>query len=171
MKRLMMVGAPLVLAVALTLSGALAVHAEAPDPKDAAVINSCLAGLAKTDSGPEKYEAACLLKVANPCTGKDPASASDRRQIECLDRERLVWDQIINDSYKSVMNAIEPDQAKKLREVQKAWIHSRDVTCEFFYDYFQGSMAYPMIASCNNRETARRALYLWTFAIDVSERK
>jgi uncharacterized protein YecT (DUF1311 family) len=124
----------------------------APDLKDAAVINSCLAGLAKTDSGPEKYEAACLLKVANPCMGKDPANASDGRQIECLDRERLVWDKIINDSYKSVMNAIEPDQAKKLREVQKAWIHSRDITCEFFYDYFQGSMAYPMIASCNNRE-------------------
>lgn len=82
-----------------------------------------------------------------------------------------VWDKIINDFCKSVMNAIEPDQAKKLREVQKTSIHSRDITYEFFYDYFQGSMAYPMIASCNNRETARRALYLWTFAIDVSERK
>jgi uncharacterized protein YecT (DUF1311 family) len=166
MKRLMMVGAPVVFVAALTLSGALAAHAEPPDPRDAAVIDQCLAGLAKTGSGPEKYEAACLLKVANPCMGKDPASASDGRQIECLDRERLVWDKIINDSYKSVMNAIEPDQAKKLREVQNAWIHSRDITCDF-----QGSMAYPMIASCNNRETARRALYLWTFAIDVSERK
>jgi hypothetical protein len=88
MKRLMMVGAPLALAAALALSGALAVHAEAPDPKDAAVINSCLARLAKTDFGPEKYEAACLLKVADPCMGDDPASASDRRQIECLDAGR-----------------------------------------------------------------------------------
>jgi uncharacterized protein YecT (DUF1311 family) len=171
MKRWTMVGAPLLLAAALTLSGALSARAEAADAKDAAIINSCLAELRKTDFGPEKYEAACLLKIADPCMGNDPASVSDGRQIECLDRERLVWDKIVNDSYKSVMNAIEPDQAKKLREVQKAWIHSRDVTCAFFYDYFQGSMAYPMIASCNNRETARRALYLWTFAIDVSERK
>jgi uncharacterized protein YecT (DUF1311 family) len=171
MKPLMMVGAPLILAAALVLSGVPSAHAETPDAKDVAVINSCLTGLKKTDSAPEKYEATCLLKVADPCMGADPASASDRRQIECLDRERLVWDKIINDSYKSVMKAVEPEQANKLREVQKVWIHSRDVTCEFFYDYFQGSMAYPMIASCNNRETARRALYLWTFAIDVSERK
>ena len=163
-----MVGGSLTFAVALMLSG---VPAETPDAKDVAVINSCLTGLKKTDSAPEKYEATCLLKVADPCMGADPASASDRRRIECLDRERLVWDKIINDSYKSVMKAVEPEQANKLREVQKVWIHSRDVTCEFFYDYFQGSMAYPMIASCNNRETARRALYLWTFAIDVSERK
>jgi uncharacterized protein YecT (DUF1311 family) len=171
MKPLMMVGASLIFAAALTLSGVLSAHAEAPDAKDVAVINSCLTELKKTDSAPEKYEAACLLKVADPCMGADPASASDGRQIKCLDRERLVWDKIINDSYKSLMKAIEPEQANKLREVQKVWTHSRDVTCEFFYDYFQGSMAYPMMASCNNRETARRALYLWTFAIDVSERK
>jgi uncharacterized protein YecT (DUF1311 family) len=116
----------LVAVVALALSGALSAHAEAPDAKDAAVINLCLAGLLKTDAGPEKYEAACLLKVADRCMGADPTSVSSGREIECLDRERLVWDQIINDSYKSVMAAIEPDQATKLREVQKAWIHSRD---------------------------------------------
>jgi uncharacterized protein YecT (DUF1311 family) len=40
------------------------------------------------------------------------------------------------------MNAIEPDQAKKLREVQRAWIPSRDIACEFFYDYFQESIIF-----------------------------
>src|ERR1700722_9916381 len=105
MKPLLMVGASLIFAAALTLCGVPSAHAEGPDAKDVAVINSCLAELKKTDFGLEKYEAGCLLKVANPCMGADPANASDGRQIECLDRERLVWDKIINDSCKSVMKA------------------------------------------------------------------
>jgi hypothetical protein len=31
-------------------------------------------------------------------------------------------------------------------------------------------MAYPMIAACNNRETARRAIYLRVFVDDLSHR-
>ena len=36
----------------------------------------------------------------------------------------------------------------------------------FIYDYFEGSMANPMIAACQNRETGRRALFLRGFADD-----
>jgi uncharacterized protein YecT (DUF1311 family) len=32
--------------------------------------------------------------------------------------------------------------------MQRAWIHVRDLTCTFWYDYFQGTMANLMIASC-----------------------
>ena len=45
-----------------------------------------------------------------------------------------------------------------MREMQRAWITSRDKSCGFIYDYFEGSMANPMIAACQNRETGRRAL-------------
>jgi uncharacterized protein YecT (DUF1311 family) len=69
------------------------------------------------------------------------------------------------------MDALEPEQTEKLRDMQRAWIHVRDLTCTFWYDYFQGTMANPMIASCQNREAARRAIYLQTFAIDVAQRK
>jgi uncharacterized protein YecT (DUF1311 family) len=44
--------------------------------------------------------------------------------------------------------------------MQRSWINTRDLTCAFWYDYFQGTMANPMIAYCNNRETARRAIFL-----------
>ena len=109
--------------------------------------------------------------VAKPCMGGDETGVSSRRQIECLDRERLVWDKIINDSYKTMMNALEPDQQAKLREMQRSWIHTRDLTCAFWYDYFQGTMANPMIRYCNNRETARRAIFLRIFAADIADRK
>ena len=125
----------------------------------------------KKGGSQEADEAACLMTVAKPCMGGDETGVSSRRQIECLDRERLVWDKIINDSYKTMMNALEPDQQTKLREMQRSWIHTRDLTCAFWYDYFQGTMANPMIAYCNNRETARRAIFLRIFAADIADRK
>src|ERR1700686_3504040 len=71
----------------------------------------------------------------------------------------------------TMMNALDSDQQAKLREMQRSWIQTRDLTCMFWYDYFQGTMANPMIAYCNNRETARRAIFLRVFAADIAERK
>ncbi len=96
---------------------------------------------------------------------------SSRRQIECLDRERLVWDKMLNGSYQTMMKALDSDQQTKLREMQRSWMQTRDLTCGFWYDYFQGTMANPMIAYCNNRETARRAIFLRVFAADIADRK
>jgi uncharacterized protein YecT (DUF1311 family) len=105
----------------------LPARADAPDPKDAATIDACLAALDKRSVGQEIDETTCLLKVANPCIGGDAASVSDGKQIGCFDRERLVWDTIINDSYKTMMNGLDPEQATKLRDMQRAWIHVRDL--------------------------------------------
>jgi uncharacterized protein YecT (DUF1311 family) len=54
--------------------------------------------------------------------------------------------------------------------MQRAWIESRDRTCAFYWDYFQGTMASPMTAFCSNRETARRALFLLGFLADAEGR-
>ena len=159
------------LALALIVAGPFPARADTPAAKDVATIGDCLRKQDKGAGSPEADEAACLMRIAKPCMGGDETTASSRRQIECLDRERLVWDQIINDSYKTMMNALEPDQQAKLREMQRSWIHTRDLTCAFWYDYFQGTMANPMIAYCNNRETARRAIYLRVFAKDIADRK
>jgi uncharacterized protein YecT (DUF1311 family) len=48
-------------------------------------------------------------------------------------------------------------------DMQRAWIASRDATCEFYYHKIQGSMSVPMTASCLLSETARRALLLAAF--------
>jgi uncharacterized protein YecT (DUF1311 family) len=164
---------PLSLALALIVAGPLPARADDPPAKDVAVIGDCLRTQQKKKGGStqEADEAACLLRVAKPCMGRDEAAAVDRRKIECLDRERLAWDKIVNDSYKTMMNALDPDQQTKLREMQRSWINTRDLTCAFWYDYFQGTMANPMIAYCNNRETARRAIFLRVFAIDIADRK
>jgi uncharacterized protein YecT (DUF1311 family) len=159
------------LALALVVAGPLPARADAPAAKDVATIGDCLRKRDKKAGSQEADEAACLMTVAKPCMGGDETTVSSRRQIECLDRERLVWDKIVNDSYKTMMNALEPDQQAKLREIQRSWIQTRDLTCAFWYDYFQGTMANPMIASCNNRETARLAIFLRIFAADIADRK
>jgi uncharacterized protein YecT (DUF1311 family) len=163
----------LLLALALIAATPLPARADDPPAKDVATIGDCLRKQAqkKGGSSQEADEAVCLMTVAKRCMGGNEAAAIDRRKIDCLDRERLVWDKIVNDSYKTMMNVLDPDQQAKLREMQRSWIHTRDLTCAFWYDYFQGTMANPMIAYCNNRETARRAIYLRVFAIDIAERK
>jgi uncharacterized protein YecT (DUF1311 family) len=159
------------LALALIAAGPLPAWADAPAAKDIATIGDCLHHRGKPRASQEAEEAACLMIVARPCMGGDEAGASSRRKIACLDRERGVWDQIVNDSYKAMMTALDPDQQTKLREMQRSWIQTRDLTCGFWYDYFQGTMANPLIAYCNNRETARRAIFLRVFATDIAERK
>jgi uncharacterized protein YecT (DUF1311 family) len=159
------------LALALIVAGPLPARADAAAAKDVATIGECLRKQDKKRVSQEAEEAACLMTVAKPCMGGDETSVSSRLQIECLNRERLVWDKIINDSYKTMMNALEPDQQAKLREMQRSWIQTRDLTCAFWYDYFQGTMANPMTAYCNNRETARRAIFLRIFAADIADRK
>ena len=160
------------LALALIVGLPLPARAEdAPVAKDVAAIGDCLRKQDKKGGGSQEAdEAACLMTVAKPCIG-DEGAATSRRQIDCLDRERRVWDQILNESYKTMMNTLDPDQQAKLREMQRSWIATRDLTCAFWYDYFQGTMANPMIASCNNRETARRAIFLRVFATDIADRK
>jgi uncharacterized protein YecT (DUF1311 family) len=161
------------LALVLIVAGPPPARADDPSAKDVATIGNCLRKQQqkKGGSSQEADEAACLMIVARPCMGGDEASTNDRRKIDCLDREHLVWEKIVNDSYKTMMNGLDPDQQVKLREMQQSWINTRDLTCAFWYDYFQGTMANPMIAYCNNRETARRAIYLKVFATDLADRK
>jgi uncharacterized protein YecT (DUF1311 family) len=160
------------LALALIVALPLPARADAPVAKDVATIGECLRKQDKKGGGSQEAdEAACLMTVAKPCMGGDEAAANERRKIDCLDRERQVWDQILNESYKTMMNALDPEQQAKLREMQRSWIETRDLTCAFWYDYFQGTMANPMIAYCNNRETARRAIFLRVFAADIADRK
>jgi uncharacterized protein YecT (DUF1311 family) len=87
--------------------------------------------------------------------------------IACDRREQAVWDNILNEAYRSLLAKLDETQQQKLRDMQRAWIASRDKSCSFFYDYFEGTMANPMIAACEARETGRRALFLLGFLNDA----
>lgn len=136
-------------------------RAEGPAPKDVGAIKSCL--IAKDT---ELEREGCIGLVARPCIGDEGARAPSEI-IACFDRERLVWDALLHTAYRELDDSLASEQRDKLREMQHSWLDTRERTCAFYYQYFRGSMANPMIANCHNRETARRALFLIGFADDL----
>jgi len=137
-----------------------------PDPKDAAAIEQCIT----TKTGHDWAWEQCIGLIGNKCAEhEERVSSAD--VIECYAREEAVWETILNKSYQALRKALDDDQIKKMRDMQRAWIASRDKTCSFIYDYFQGTMANPMIAACRARATGLQALFLRSFADDVAERK
>jgi uncharacterized protein YecT (DUF1311 family) len=139
---------------------------EKPDARDTAAVKRCIKAKTSRNWAWEQ----CIGVISEPCA-KHEESMSPAEVNACYDRERAVWDDILNKSYQNLRKALDDDQQTKLRDMQRAWIASRDKSCEFLYDYFQGTMANPMMAACLSRETARRALYLRGLADDVAESK
>jgi uncharacterized protein YecT (DUF1311 family) len=152
--------------VAIGLLGASALAQDKPAAKDSAAIEKCI----KTKTGRLWAWEKCIGLISEPCS-KDEGSMTPREVIACADRERAVWDDILNTSFRKLSERLDKEQVDKMREVQRAWIVSRDKTCGFLYDYFEGTMASPMIAHCLSRATGMQALFLRGFADDVAERK
>jgi len=123
---------------------------------DSNAIQDCV----KTNTPPDKDWESCIGRVSNKCLD-DAKSTAD--QNACIDRERKVWDDILNETYRRLREKLDQDQQVKLRDMQRAWLTSREKTCAFYWDFYQGTMASPMTSSCVNRETARRALFLLGF--------
>ena len=109
-----------------------------------------------------KGEEECSFKlVADPCIEKN---GSNLGTADCYRIETVIWDAILNDNYRELMQAIDDkDDQNKLKEMQRAWIAYRDTTCNFYWYKIHGSMSVPMTASCQLRETARRAMLLAFF--------
>ena len=151
----------------LTLSAALAVAlfcgaspGLAAGQDDAAAIRTCVA---KYPDDADQAERKCIFAiVADPCTTM-PANQSTAATTDCYNRERKIWDDLLNENFRALREDLDEQQKAKLRDMQRAWIADRDATCGFYHDKIRGSMATSMAAACVARETARRALLLKTF--------
>lgn len=76
----------------------------------------------------------------------------------------MIWDALLNDNYKRLLDQLDEQQASKAKAMQRAWVVYRDTTCGFYDDKIQGTMATTMHAACETRETARRAVLLAFFS-------
>ena len=148
-----------VVAFAVLLLAATATRCETarPDTADSVAVQSCI----KAAAGGSQRER-CIGIIADPCADQ-PGAESTAGQVACAARENAVWDDILNETYRRLRDTLDPQQKNKLRIMQRAWIDSRTRSCAFYWDFFRGTMAAPMNAFCNNRETARRALFLLGF--------
>jgi len=131
-----------------------------PTAQEVAAIRNCAS---KYQDDVDEGERQCVFNlVATPCTNTREGS-SNLGTADCYRVEWVIWDNLLNDNFKKLMDALDNQQSAKLRAMQQAWIAYRDTTCNFYMDKIQGSMAIPMGAACAARETARRALLLRFF--------
>jgi uncharacterized protein YecT (DUF1311 family) len=132
--------------------------------RDTEAIEDCVKTAAPAGK-PTSDAERCIGIVSNPCLD-DKSTKSTADMNACADRERMVWDDILNETYRNLGQKLDAGQQAKLRAMQRAWIASRDSSCRFYWDYYQGTMASPMASACVNRATARRALFLLGFLLD-----
>jgi uncharacterized protein YecT (DUF1311 family) len=146
----------------MLLTGVSAVSAQGkPAADDTKTVEDCIKTAAPAGTAMDKA-GKCIGTVSNPCLQDDKAQSTADMNA-CIDRERVVWDDILNETYRNLSKKLDAKQQNRLRDMQRAWIASRNATCQFYWDYYQGTMASPMAASCVNRATARRAIFLLGF--------
>ena len=132
-----------------------------PTPKEVSSIQACAE---KNADDVFEAERRCVFNlVATPCTNTK-AGQTNLGSADCFRVEQAIWDDLLNDNFKTLRDDLDDGQKAKLRDMQRAWIAYRDSTCAFYADKIQGSMAVPMSAACVARETARRALLLKFFS-------
>jgi uncharacterized protein YecT (DUF1311 family) len=128
--------------------------------KETASIRDCAA---KNRDNLDEGERQCLFNlVADPCA-KLNGDASNATVVDCYRIEDSIWDGLLNENYKSLLETLDEGQTAKARAMQRAWQSYRDTTCQFYDDKIQGSMAVAMHAACVTRESARRAMLLRFF--------
>jgi uncharacterized protein YecT (DUF1311 family) len=98
-----------------------------------------------------------------------PAPQPPSNIVQCFAREQLVWESVIDDAINKLRDAgLDATQREKLQAMQRAWKEDLDRSCAFYADFFQGTLANPMMANCFNRETARRGIFLKGFADEMA---
>ena len=159
MKRMSALCLASLLSVALT--GAADAQSRQPTAQEVHALRDCAT---RNRDDRDAGEQQCLFKlVADPCLG-DPGSKSDGQMADCYEIEGVIWDDLLNANYKTLLGEFDADQAAKAKAMQRALIAYRDTTCAFYDDKIRGSMAVMMVAACVTRETARHAMLLDFFS-------
>jgi len=122
------------------------------------------------DSGNTGEKRACIGRAAAACM-EQPGGSSTVAMGFCLDQELAYWDDMLNDAYGQLMQAMRAAdeglpshlaiQANSLRDMQRAWIPYRDARCTHEASLWQGGTgASPAYLNCILHETGEQALYL-----------
>jgi uncharacterized protein YecT (DUF1311 family) len=109
-----------------------------PTANEVASIRDCAS---KNKDDLDQGERRCLFNlVAERCI-KRSGGATKSLEVDCYRIENSIWDGLLNDNYRALLDTLDADQAAKAQAMQRAWMAYRDTTCEFYHDKIQGSMA------------------------------
>jgi uncharacterized protein YecT (DUF1311 family) len=132
-----------------------------PTAREIAAIRDCAT---RNRDNLDQGERQCLFSlVADPCINKPSGDANNPTEADCYRMEDSIWDGLLNENYKGLLDTLDDGQTAKAHAMQRAWMAYRDTTRQFYDDKIQGSMATAMHAACVARESARRAMLLKFF--------
>lgn len=77
--------------------------------------------------------------------------------LDCIKVETAKQDLRLNNAYKELSSTLSEERLIALRDVQRAWIKYRDLSCGFYNDPNAGTLAVVRANDCYMSETARRA--------------
>ncbi|HEV3137383.1 MAG TPA: lysozyme inhibitor LprI family protein [Pirellulales bacterium] len=109
----------------LALSPSLVVepgHAQTRKPigREVAAIHDCAK---KSKDNLDDGERRCLFNlVATPCINKLPKVHADHAEVDCYSLENSIWDDLLNQNYKRLLDTLDDDQKAKARTMQSAGI-------------------------------------------------
>ena len=135
---------------------------------DATATEDCLSNAADMPS-----RLACVGASAEACIAT-PDGYTTVGMGFCYSEEAAYWDERLNTAFASLragerdlmkemkdIGATVPDTAIALRDMQRAWIVSRDASCNYEYSTWGGGTGGgPAVAACLMHETARQTLKL-----------
>ena len=121
-----------------------------------AVISECVK--AAVTAGDDA--ALCVGKFATPCLA-NPNNRHPEDQAECLQREFVLWDVMMQKAYKTLWHALPNEDARsKLKEAQSLWKKYLNTNCRLPYALFNAKTARTQGPFCSIKATALRALAL-----------
>lgn len=156
----------LTLIVALLLGTAVTIPVRAedapqPPPELTEALQMCMEAVDGSVNDPEPADAhQCIAVGTNACQDL-PGGSSTQGIAQCNRFEEAFWDDLLNYSYDTLKEQLEPDVFASLKAAQKAWLPWRKAKCEFVYQNSkQGSISVVFQSYCMMETTADRAIEL-----------
>jgi hypothetical protein len=88
-----------------------------PTGREVAAIRDCAK---RTKDNLDDGERRCVFNlVATPCINKLPKTARDHAVVDCYDLENLIWGDLLNQNYKSLLDTLDDDQKAKARHAER----------------------------------------------------
>lgn len=170
--------------VVLLLASAAIDRAAAKEPELERALQACLdaasaatralpsSGLPEGPQGAEGYlrrvgagaavnPERCVGYAAEVCRGMDEDGSSTLGMAACVKRERTVWEERLNASYRKLMAKASPPARDAYRTSERAWVAYRDAACAIPTARLgTHDRVVPLTTGCLLDLTARQALWL-----------
>jgi len=125
-----------------------------PDETNA-LIGACL----DSERAAGRTGRSCIGRVTNPCKARAENAHVDD-QLECDEREFVLWSQLLQKELARLEALLKPDQRQKLKASHAMWTDYQSAECRLPYAFFPRSEAIFEGPACTIELKAARALQL-----------